>query len=383
MMLAVAAPYFNTPSETFIRDHARMIAPGMTALICLTEDVIPGWDGPVLSGLLPNWRAPGPILRRATDVVHRLRTRFIGRRLLRRKRREAVDFLREHRVEAVLAEYGPTGCDLADACAEAGVPLFVHFHGHDASELLKTARWRRNYARLYEKATGIIAPSRFLAGKLIGAGCPERLLHVVYNGIDASRFAATQRQPFRILAVGRLVEKKRPDLTIKAFAEVLGHFPSARLDVIGDGPLMERCRALTNELSLGDAVRLHGAQPADIVREHLGLASLFVQHSVTSPNGDTEGFGISIVEAMASEIPVVATRHNGFVETIQHGETGLLVDEGDVSGMAKAMTTLLDDPPQARKMGVAGRERVLENFTHERTRIGLRAVMGLEPLSPQ
>jgi glycosyltransferase involved in cell wall biosynthesis len=195
------------------------------------------------------------------------------------------------------------------------------------------------------------------------------------------RFRPTARLPFRVLAVGRLVEKKAPHLTIRAFAEVARRFPEARLDMIGDGPLMDRCRALVEEHGLATRVRLHGAQPSNVVARFMAEASLFVQHSVTAPNGDTEGFGISLIEAMASEVPLVVTRHNGFVEIVLDGETGLLVDEHDVSGMAEAMATLLGDTDRARAMGEAGRRRVLANFTHDHVRDRLRAIMGFPPFT--
>jgi glycosyltransferase involved in cell wall biosynthesis len=106
-----------------------------------------------------------------------------------------------------------------------------------------------------------------------------------------------------------------------------------------------------------------------------------VQHSVTGPNGDTEGLPVAIVEAMASALPVLSTRHSGIPEVVLDGETGLLVDEHDVSGMAEAMATLLGDTNRARAMGEAGRRRVLANFTHDHVRDRLRAIMGFPPFT--
>ncbi len=295
--------------------------------------------------------------------------------------RRTVAFLREHRVRVLLVEYLNTAVLFAIAARKAGVPLYVHAHGYDASMLAQKAHWVRRYRKLFRHAAGIVAPSRFLADKLAALGCPEEKLHVSPNGIDPTRFRPTARLPFRAIAVGRLVEKKAPHLTIRAFAEVARHFPEARLDMIGDGPLMDRCRTLVEEHGLATRVRLHGVQPSSVVARFMAEASLFVQHSVTGPDGDTEGFGISLVEAMASEVPLVVTRHNGFVETVLDGETGLLVDEHDVSGMAEAMATLLADSARAREMGEAGRRRVLANFTHDHARDRLRAIMGLPPFT--
>jgi glycosyltransferase involved in cell wall biosynthesis len=90
-----------------------------------------------------------------------------------------------------------------------------------------------------------------------------------------------------------------------------------------------------------------------------------------------ESFGVSLIESMASSVPVVATDHNGFSETVIHGETGYLVAEHDVEGMAAAILALLDDPDQATRMGRAGRVRVEEHFTNERAAARLREIMVL------
>ena len=167
-------------------------------------------------------------------------------------------------------------------------------------------------------------------------------------------------------------------MAIKAFARVAAELPDARLDMIGSGPMLARCRDLVGSFDLQDRITLHAARDANFVADLLARASLFIQHSVTAPDGDTEGFGISLVEAMASAVPLVVTRHNGFVEVVEDGRTGLLVEEHDVVGMAAAMLALLKDPVRAAAMGQAGRERVISHFTRERSRDGLRAILRLD-----
>jgi glycosyltransferase involved in cell wall biosynthesis len=147
--------------------------------------------------------------------------------------------------------------------------------------------------------------------------------------------------------------------------------------MIGSGPLEDKCAALVRENGLGDKVCLLGVQSPDQVANAMRKASLFVQHSVTSEDGDTEGLPVAILEAMASALPVIATRHSGIPEAVIEGETGILVDEHDVSGMANAIISLLENPGRAKAFGEAGRRRVLSHFTHEQTRDRLRAIMGL------
>ena len=306
------------------------------------------------------------------------RERFLDPALRGENEARVRGFLLRHGVQAVLAEYGPNGAQLRLACKRAGIPLFVHFHGFDATKLARDIHWRRHYRRLFHDVAGVIAPSEFLVERLRDLGCPDGKLSVSPNGIDLSNFRKTARENGRILAVGRLVEKKAPHLTIQAFAEVYRARPDCTLDVVGDGPLRETCIAEINRLGLGDSVRLHGAQAPEFVRDLMSRAELFVQHSVTAQDGDMESFGISLTEAMACSVAVVTTDHNGFSETVVAGETGLLVAEHDVEGMARAILTLLEDPERADAMGRAGRARVEAHFTHEKTAARLREIMGLE-----
>jgi glycosyltransferase involved in cell wall biosynthesis len=179
-----------------------------------------------------------------------------------------------------------------------------------------------------------------------------------------------------------LVEKKAPELTIRACADVLAHFPEVRLDIIGDGPLAETCSRLIRELGAGERIRLVGVQSSDYVAKAMRQGSIFVQHSITSTNGDTEGMPVAIIEAMASGLPVVATRHSGIPEAVIDRETGILVDEGDVLGMTEAIAGLLSDPSRAKAMGEAGRQRVLAHFTQAQMRDRLRKILGLSTVAP-
>jgi len=377
-MLAIASSTFDAPSETFIRDHIRGIAPGETVLLCEGELGVGGFGYPILSLPRP-WR-PKILGWRLGNMIARQRANWIAPGLRSADHRRIRAFFEEYRVEAALAEYGPMGCRLWPVCRSCDVPLYVHFHGYDASILVRDWRWIRRYRRMFDAAAGVIAPSKFLASRLVEIGCPEAKLHVSPYGVDAQRFTPTQRLPQRLVAVARLVEKKAPHLTIEAFGRLRGYFPEAELDMVGDGPLADRCQTLIRDFGLGDCVRMHGVKGTDFVADLLQQASIFVQHSVTALDGDSEGLPVAILEAMSAALPVVATRHSGIPEAVEEGVTGLLVGEHDVAGMATSIAALLQDPLRAAAMGMAGRQRVVENFTQERMHDRLRAIMVLPPV---
>jgi glycosyltransferase involved in cell wall biosynthesis len=289
------------------------------------------------------------------------------------------DFLIHQDVQTVLAEFGPTGCALAPLCEKLGLRLVVHFHGYDATVMPK--RWviRHAYRNLNKHADAFICASKYFSKKLIKLEFASEKIHIIPYGIEVNKFEINvEKDPNFVLAVGRFVAKKAPHLTLRAFERVLNAFPHARLEMIGDGPLFDRCEEIIAAKGLKDSVILHGAQPHHVVKRKLAEASLFVQHSVTAPNGDTESLGVSVLEAMVSQVPVVVTRHNGFVETVVDGETGFLVEEHDVAAMADRMIQLLQDQQLRHRMGVAGRKRVIEHYEAGRKIMSLRELLSIK-----
>lgn len=376
MTLAIVANSLNAPSETFIRAHVRDIAPGRTVVLCHDGSGAEDLDVPVLSDIR---RASKPLQfrDRITRVLNRTFRPFLDPSLRGIEARNVLEFLKLHDVKVVLAEFGQNGSRMRLPCKRAQIPLYVHFHGSDATRLARNSSWRRHYRKLFRDATGVIVPSGFLADRLHELGCPNNKLYVSPHGINPDSFEESTRESGRMLAIGRLVEKKAPHLTIRAFAAVQRQHPECTLDIIGDGPLHALCVDEINRLGLNESVRLHGAQSHEYVKGLLGQSALFLQHSVTARDGDMESFGISLVEAMACGIPIVATDHNGFSETVSHGETGYLVAEYDVEAMGAVVLKLLEDPDQGMRMGRAGRARVEEHFTIERAVARLRDIMAI------
>jgi colanic acid/amylovoran biosynthesis glycosyltransferase len=376
--LAILSPTFGELSQTFIDEHVRTLAPGRTVLVSTDGRGTERFGCPVLSHVQPAFTAWGRLDGLAKDLLFRARRRF-GPALAFDDRMRLAAFLKEQDVRVMLAEYGPMGALAGDVCARLGIPLHVVFHGLDASKLLRHATIRRRYRRLFTQAASIVCVSRYLADRLVAVGCPERLIEIVPCGVDTGRFTPGTPEPGRLLALGRLVDKKAPHLSIRAFAAVAARFPEARLDVVGDGPLRARCEAEVAAHGLAGRVTLHGSRPHAEARALMRRAAVFVQHSVTAADGDTEGFPVAISEAMATGLPVVSTRHSGIPDGVLDGETGLLVAEGDVEAMAAAIARLLEDPALAARMGAAGRARAVATLDQARIRARLQAILGLAP----
>ncbi|MBP7000675.1 glycosyltransferase [Amaricoccus sp.] len=377
--LAIAAPGFSQPSETFVHHHVRTLAPGRTVLVCYDGAGAGRFGCPVLSGLRPTDAAPGPLGRLRARLVPALRrARGFGSILDAGDRRRLAGFLRGQDVALVLAEFGGMGAAVMDVCRDLDLPLYVYFRGPDATEASRFPTMRRFYRRLFRQAAGVLAVSRFIADRVVALGCPEAKLHVSPSGADSGQFLPSAREPGRILGVGRLVPTKAPLVTLAAFARIAPRFPEARLDLVGDGPLRAEVEAAARATGLAGRIRLHGALPHDACAALMARAAVFALPSATGPRGATEGFPTAIAEAMTAGVPVVATRHAGIPEHVVDGVTGRLVAEGDVAAMADALAALLADPAAAAALGDAAARHAADHLTRARSDRLLRALLDLD-----
>jgi glycosyltransferase involved in cell wall biosynthesis len=276
-----------------------------------------------------------------------------------------VSLFQRQRIDSVLAEFGPSGVAVMEACQQLNLPLVVHFHGFDLSVRRVLERYATAYSLMFRQADGLIAVSRAMQRKLIEMGAPPERVHYNPCGVNCELFGGASpadAQPL-VLTVGRFVEKKGPQLTLAAFAQVLQLYPEARLRMIGDGPLLEVCQKLSHSLLIDHAVTFLGSQPHRLVADEMRRARLFAQHSIEAPSGDSEGTPVSILEAGASGLPVVSTYHGGIPDVVIDNETGLLVQERNVAGMATQMLRLLRDPALAVAIGRAARQRIKLHFS--------------------
>jgi colanic acid/amylovoran biosynthesis glycosyltransferase len=274
------------------------------------------------------------------------------------------NYLKRNRIDVVLANYGPTGVAVMHCCAAAEIPLVVHFHGFDAWDNVTLEEYRTSYEQLFQMAKTIIVVSDDMKRQMISLGCaPEKVVWNVY-GVDTDFFSPDPLVHCSndFISVARFAHTKAPHLTLEAFSQVVKDFPDVTMTMIGDGELLKPCQDLIKKLGIQNSVRLPGALPPEKVRDNLRASRIFVQHSIRTKSGDAEGSPVSALEASSTQLPVVATRHGGLKESIVERETGFLVDEGDVSGMAEAMKRLLKDRSLCLEMGKKGRERIKQLF---------------------
>lgn len=248
----------------------------------------------------------------------------------------------------------------------ARVPFLVTVHGYDVTKVPdepgRSGRvYRRRLRRLFDRATAVIAVSDVIAGKARELGATDAKLRTHYIGIPVTDAVTSELdQDIDLLFVGRLVEKKGVSDLLLALA-LLAESPVPHNTVIvGEGPL--RVELESAAMARGLPVTFMGKRSAEEVQDLLLRSKVVVVPSKTAANGDMEGLPTVLMEAMAVGVPVVATRHSGIIEVVEHGETGLLSDEADPEALAANLRRALADPDLRRRLGVAGREHIRQNF---------------------
>jgi len=262
--------------------------------------------------------------------------------------------------------------------------LVLHMSGEWLSQLDRDLVDRR-----LQQVDTVFGSSDHITG-LVRARFPHHAhkCHTVYNGVDVSAFAPAADRPASdretIVFVGRISPEKGVHDLIEAFTILAERRPDARLVLVGPADVIplefivgvsddEEVRRLARFYDQDYLTTLRSLVPAHLQdrveftgpMSHEAVVDRVAGAAVLANPSYSESFGMSLVEAMASEVPVVATRVGGMKEIVVDGVTGRLVERGDVNGLAAALDEVLDDPDRRRGMGRAGRQRVIERFSWE------------------
>ena len=233
------------------------------------------------------------------------------------------------------------------------------FTGHANDIFCPKPEQRIGLADLLREASFVVVVSDFGASWL-QRGFPESAHKIqrVYNGLDLSVFkhATPGAEPVRLLSIGRLIEKKGFKFLIEACRLLRSSGFSFVCQIVGEGPEHSHLQEAIEVSQLSDIVRLRGALPQTELVEVLSQSSIFVFPAVHDSAGDTDNLPTVLIEAMASSLPIIATRIAGIPEIVQHNENGILVPEKDPAQLADAIRFMAGD--QALRERFAGlRER--------------------------
>ncbi|MEZ0274781.1 MAG: glycosyltransferase, partial [Roseimicrobium sp.] len=254
----------------------------------------------------------------------------------------------------------PDGCAAQAVAKELGTPCALIAQGSDVHRYLKSVPRRRATLEAVAGGAAVITRSKSLATLLAQAGASSAKLHPVHNGVDVTTFCEGDREKTRtelgliqaektVLFVGNLLPVKNPELLLRAFARVQNTSAvPVRLALAGKGPLREALGQLAATLGMAESVRFLGPLMAPDIARWMQASDVLCLSSLN------EGLPNVVLEAMASGLPVVATKVGGIDEIVDAEWKGRLVASGDEAGLATALSEVLQAPPDRRRIASYG-----------------------------
>jgi glycosyltransferase involved in cell wall biosynthesis len=315
------------------------------------------------------------------DIVPRPRTHFL-RRFWYRQVRDMPWQLSNHEVvtltetlsrrNAQLLQifFGHIAVHLLPLIRSWQKPSVVSFHGADVLVDMDKAAYRRATKQMLDLVTRVFVRTESLKRGVLELGCDENKIDIVRTGIPLAEFPFRPREfpangEWRFLQASRLVQKKGIATTLHAFTNFLEHYPRATLTIAGKGPMLDELKELIRKLKIADRVALPGFLSVEELRELYYASHIFLHPSETGSNGNQEGIPNSMLEAMATGLPVFATEHGGIPEAIENGVSGILVPERDLDALSKALLETVQDRDLLARLARNGAEVVAQKFDQQ------------------
>jgi glycosyltransferase involved in cell wall biosynthesis len=265
-------------------------------------------------------------------------------------------------------------------------PSIVSFHGADVMVDMNKPAYRAATLQMLDAVTLVLVRSESLRRALVDLGCDPEKIEIQRTGIPLEEFpfrdrAVPKNGDWQFVQAGRLIEKKGLPVTLRAFSAFLKQHPNATLTIAGEGPLLAELHKLAGALGVTDRVSFTGFVSQEQLREVYYRSHIFLHPSQTGRDGNQEGIPNSMLEAMATGLPVFATEHGGIPEAIENGVSGVLVAERDDEALTRALLNAAQNPVFLSRIGHAGADALRKNFdlSHQAQRleeIYLRTIAG-------
>jgi colanic acid/amylovoran biosynthesis glycosyltransferase len=311
-------------------------------------------------------------------IVPKSRTHFLRRFWFRQVRDQPwqisdaevsklVSVLDETRARLLHIYFGHIGVHLLPLIQACKNPSIVSFHGADVMVDMNKPAYREATLRMLDAVTLVLVRSESLRRAVVDLGCDPEKIEIQRTGIPLEEFPFRDRTvphngEWQFVQAGRLIEKKGLPVTLRAFSTFLKQHPNAKLTIAGEGPLLPELQKFAGELGVTDRVSFTGFVSQEQLREIYYRSHIFLHPSQTGRDGNQEGIPNSMLEAMATGLPVFATEHGGIPEAIENGVSGVLVPEGDDKALARAVLNAAKDPGLLSRIAHAGTEAVRQNF---------------------
>lgn len=274
--------------------------------------------------------------------------------------------LDEHQPDLIHVYYGHKAVTYRNILLKTKIPYVVSFHGVDVAHFAKGDR-TEEFESVLDRARIVLARSQSLLDELAKLGVPREKLRlnrtpIPLEGIDAKIRQVPEDGAWRLVQACRLIPKKGILTAIEALKPVVERWPNLKYILCGTGPQEEEIREAARKAGLAQNVELRGWMEQDELRKEFEKAHVFLHPSELTASSDQEGVPNSMLEAMATGLPVVATLHGGIPEAVENGKDGVLVPEKSPSELGKAITDLLNSPNQIESWSRQARASVVEKY---------------------
>ncbi|PYL65816.1 MAG: colanic acid biosynthesis glycosyltransferase WcaL [Verrucomicrobia bacterium] len=246
-------------------------------------------------------------------------------------------------------------------------PSIVSFHGADVLVDMDKPAYREATKEMLAAIGRVLVRSESLRRAVVDLGCDEHKIDIVRTGIPLEEFPFRERDlpqnsEWRFVQACRLIEKKGLSTSLRAFAKFAALYPRSTITIAGEGPLLGELQELARELKIENCVSFTGFISQEELRKIFYASHIFLHPSETGRDGNQEGVPNSMLEAMASGLPVFATQHGGIPEAIEHGTSGVLVPERDHEALARALLDASQDRHLLSRLAREGAAAVAAKF---------------------
>lgn len=261
--------------------------------------------------------------------------------------------------------FGHTGVHLLPFIKKFAKPVIVSFHGMDVQPRDNQPGYLSNLKLLLKECPLVLARSNSLADRLIDLECPPEKIRINRTGIPLESYPYKEKQTpddgnWKIVQACRLIEKKGLDISLKAIHEFQKQYPKTEYHLAGEGPLLENTKQLAESLNIN--ITFHDFLSQQELCNLYHQSHIFIHPSRITADQNQEGIPNSMLEAMSSGLPVVATQHGGIPEAVTHGKNGLLYPENDIEGITEGLLQIANDSFLYRTLSEEASAEVYNNF---------------------
>jgi colanic acid/amylovoran biosynthesis glycosyltransferase len=271
-----------------------------------------------------------------------------------------------NQVQILHVHFGYHGVKMIGLKRNLNIPMICSFYGDDAFYHPYVGSTMKKYTLLFKEASKILVLGPYMKAQLVKLGCDENKILIHHLGIDSDKIRFEKRaikkgEKMRFLLASSFVGKKGIDIAIQALAKFkVSHEFS--VDIIGDGPLKNEILEVIVRCGMEDRIKLHGYQPYSYLINLAYSCDVFIQASRTMKDNRKEGTPMSIVDAMATGMPVLSTTHSDIPEIVKDGLHGYLAEENSIVSLEACIQKLFNEPEKIEVFSVNARQWVEKEF---------------------